>query len=78
MRPAPPARARAARISIERIGEWFAESAITTHTLQVVLGGLAPDRGLYVPDSIPTFTAAEVEAMRNYSFPQIAFRIMSK
>jgi hypothetical protein len=27
---------------------------------EVVLGGLAPDRGLYVPDSIPTFTPSEV------------------
>ncbi len=26
----------------------------------VVLAGLAPDRGLYVPESIPTFTPAEV------------------
>jgi threonine synthase len=26
----------------------------------VVLGGLAPDRGLYVPDHIPTFRPEEV------------------
>jgi threonine synthase len=28
---------------------------------QVVLGGLATDKGLYVPESIPTMTAAEIE-----------------
>ena len=27
---------------------------------EVVLGGLAPDRGLYVPETIPTFTPQQV------------------
>lgn len=45
---------------------------------EVVLGGLAPDRGLYVPDSVPKFTAAEIEGLRDKSFADIAFAIQSK
>uniref|UniRef100_A0A7S2SVW5 Threonine synthase N-terminal domain-containing protein n=1 Tax=Rhizochromulina marina TaxID=1034831 RepID=A0A7S2SVW5_9STRA len=44
----------------------------------VVLAGLAPDRGLYVPESMPSFSPAEIEAMRTYSFEDQAFAIMSK
>ena len=28
---------------------------------EVILGGLATDRGLYVPETIPTFTIEEIE-----------------
>ena len=28
---------------------------------EVILGGLATDRGLYVPETIPTFTIQEIE-----------------
>ena len=28
---------------------------------EVILGGLATDRGLFVPESIPTFTNEEIE-----------------
>lgn len=31
----------------------------------VVMGGLAPDKGLYVPETIPTFTRDEIEEVRN-------------
>lgn len=38
---------------------------------EVVLGGLAPDRGLYVPETIPTFSSKEVKLIDVYSqFPQ--------
>ena len=36
---------------------------------EVVLGGLAPDRGLYVPQTMPTISPAELEEMRGMSFP---------
>jgi len=45
---------------------------------EVVLGGLAPDRGLYVPDHIPTFTPKEIEGMEDFSFEQLAFTVLSK
>lgn len=32
---------------------------------EVILGGLATDRGLFVPESIPTFTAEEIEKVLN-------------
>ena len=36
---------------------------------EVVLGGLAPDRGLYVPESIPVFSNGEVgEARRQNEY----------
>ena len=35
---------------------------------QVVLGGLAKDKGLYVPESIPTMTMAEIEKVK-FSLP---------
>lgn len=31
---------------------------------EVILGGLATDRGLYVPESIPTFTIEEIEKVQ--------------
>lgn len=45
---------------------------------EVVLGGLAPDRGLYVPESIPKFTPAEIDGMKDFSFEQLAVAVMSK
>lgn len=43
---------------------------------QVVLTGLAPDGGLYVPASIPRFSRAELAAMANLPYTEIAFRVM--
>ena len=34
---------------------------------EVILGGLATDRGLYVPESIPTFTIEEIEKVRKHN-----------
>ena len=33
-----------------------------------VMTGLAPDRGLFVPESIPQVTAAQLEQWKNLSF----------
>jgi len=45
---------------------------------EVVLGGLAPDRGLYVPQVMPTITPEELEGMRSMTFPELAFAIVSR
>ena len=45
---------------------------------EVVMGGLAPDKGLYVPEFVPTFSPAELERLRPMSFPDLAFEIMRK
>ncbi len=46
--------------------------------LQILLGGLAPDGGLYLPESYPRFSAAELEFMRDMDYRQLAFTILSR
>ena len=45
---------------------------------QVVLGGLADDRGLFVPEIIPTFSIDEIESMRDLSYTDLAYNVISK
>lgn len=42
----------------------------------VLLAGLARDGGLYVPESWPAFTKADIKAMRGLSYPELAARVM--
>ena len=44
---------------------------------QVLLAGLAADGGLYVPQTLPQFTHAEIAAMAGLSYPELAQRIIS-
>ena len=44
----------------------------------ILLGGLAPDGGLYLPESYPKITAAELSEWRTLSYAELAFRILSK
>jgi threonine synthase len=45
----------------------------------VVMQGLAHDKGLFVPDTIPTVTAAELEEWRKLpSFAAVAVQVLSK
>ena len=46
--------------------------------LQILLGGLAPDGGLYLPETYPQFSAAELEFMRGMDYRQLAFAILSR
>ncbi|MFU8865913.1 MAG: threonine synthase [Rhodobacterales bacterium] len=43
---------------------------------QAMLSGLARDGGLYLPQTIPTLSAAEIRALGGLSYEQVAFRIM--
>jgi threonine synthase len=45
---------------------------------EILLGGLASDGGLYVPESYPHFTAAELEAMRGMNYRELAFSVLSR
>ncbi len=45
---------------------------------RALIKGLAEDRGLYMPETIPTVSLKEIEAMRNMTYPQIAFVIARK
>ncbi|WP_303785364.1 threonine synthase [Azovibrio restrictus] len=44
----------------------------------ILLGGLAPDGGLYLPESYPQVSRAELDAWRKLSYADLAFAILSK
>ncbi len=45
---------------------------------EILLGGLAPDGGLYLPESYPQFTDADLTAMRGLNYRDLAFYILSR
>lgn len=45
---------------------------------EILLGGLAPDGGLYLPESYPQFTAADLTAMRSLNYRDLAFAVLSR
>lgn len=45
--------------------------------LQILLGGLAPDGGLYLPESYPQISAEKLESWRGLSYADLAFEILS-
>jgi threonine synthase len=44
----------------------------------VLLAGLAPDGGLYLPESWPQFSAAEIAAFQGTAYQHVAFTILSR
>ena len=44
----------------------------------VFLKGLAPDGGLFVPKKIPLYTSQELEKFRNFSYNEMATKIILK
>ena len=45
---------------------------------EALLQGLAPDKGLYMPESIPTFTVEEIESFSGKAYYEIAFEVFKK
>jgi threonine synthase len=45
---------------------------------KILLGGLAPDGGLYLPETYPQFTDADLTAMRGMKYADLAFAILSR
>ncbi|MFP4059194.1 MAG: threonine synthase [Bacteroidales bacterium] len=45
---------------------------------QALLKGLAPDKGLYMPDAIPRFTKNEIAELHSLEYHEIAFKIAGK
>ncbi len=45
---------------------------------EILLGGLAPDGGLYLPEVYPQFTDADLSAMRAMNYRDLAFYILSR
>jgi len=51
--------------------------APTLNFEQVLLAGLASDGGLYVPESLPTFSREDIAAMAELDYPQLAEKIIT-
>lgn len=45
---------------------------------EALLKGLAPDKGLYMPNAIPTFSKAELNALKGKQYYEIAATVFSK
>ncbi|MCH8618417.1 threonine synthase [Undibacterium sp. TS12] len=45
---------------------------------EILLGGLAPDGGLYLPTNYPQVTGAELDAWRKLSYAGLAFEVLKK
>jgi len=45
---------------------------------EILLGGLAPDGGLYLPESYPQFSDTDLAAMRGMTYAELAFTILSR
>ena len=45
---------------------------------EILLGGLAPDGGLYLPVSYPKVSGAELDAWRSLSYAELAFQVLHK
>ncbi len=43
----------------------------------ILLGGLAPDGGLYLPTEYPQVTPLQLDSWRGLSYPDLAFEILS-
>jgi len=49
------------------------------HTFStILLGGLAEDGGLYLPETYPQITDAELNQWRSFSYAELAFAVLSK
>lgn len=46
--------------------------------LQILLGGLAPDGGLYLPETYPQISKEELASWRTLNYAELAFAILSK
>lgn len=45
---------------------------------EILLGGLAPDGGLYLPETYPQFSAEQLETMRGMDYRELAFEVLSR
>ena len=43
---------------------------------EVMLTGLAPDGGLYVPESLPVFSKEKIAGFKGLSYSELAFEVM--
>ena len=55
-----------------------AESQAPQQFSSILLGGLAPDGGLYLPSEYPQVTGSELDAWRKLSYADLAYEILKK
>ncbi|MDR3300371.1 MAG: threonine synthase [Candidatus Accumulibacter sp.] len=55
-----------------------AEASSRKTFTEILLGGLASDGGLYLPESYPRVTRAELERWRGLSYAELAFAVLAK
>ena len=48
------------------------------HFSDILLAGLAPDGGLYLPEDYPQVSKAELDAWRTLSYADLAYEILRK
>ena len=90
--PATDRRERHRRLRAKRFDQPFTSLSKTTRMryistrggmppktfCEILLGGLAPDGGLTLPERYPRVDAAELAQWRGYSYGELAFAILSK
>jgi len=54
------------------------EESPAVNLREAMLAGQAPDRGLYLPETFPRFTAGEIAAFTSLPYHEIAFRVLSR
>lgn len=54
------------------------EKAAEFSSAYVIKNGLAADGGLYVPESLPSFTGEDIDALRRMNYPHRAAEILSR
>ena len=52
--------------------------SIRVSAAEAILRGIAPDGGLFVPDSMPAFSAGEIAAMGQMEYPALAAEVLSR
>lgn len=57
---------------------YAASSESSVQFSEILLGGLAPDGGLYLPKAYPQVTPAELNAWRSLSYADLAFEVLRK
>lgn len=45
---------------------------------EAIVNGIAPDGGLFVPESIPSLSTSEIEEMKNMKYYQISAKVLAK
>ncbi|MFA6311549.1 MAG: threonine synthase [Sterolibacterium sp.] len=50
----------------------------TRNFTEILLAGLAPDGGLYLPETYPRVTQGELSEWRQLSYPALAFKVLGK